>query len=465
MNLAVVALAAYVGLQLVIGAVVSRRIASEEDYLLAGRRLGYGLATFSIFATWFGAESCVDAAAQVYERGLSYSSTEPFAYGVAMLLTGVFIAVPLYSARVTTLADFYLLRYSALVERVAAVVMIPSSVFWAAAQVRAFGQVLSSATGVELSEAMLIAAAVVVAYTVFGGLMADAITDVVQGAALIVGLVVMLLGITSEYGGLGPALSSIDPSLLKLRPEQNEGWLTLAEQWALPILGSFVAQELLQRICASRTHRVAQHSTILAGLAYTLVGSIPVALGLLAASHGVQVDSSEQVLPELARTKLSTLGYAMFAGALVSAILSTVDSTLLVASSLFSRNLLNPLLPGLSERGKIRTARAGVAGFGLIALLLAFQFDSVGELIDITNGFGSAGLLVILVFGLYTRFGGPRSALTALVLGVAVYLGASFAELEFVYLPSVGAALVGYVLVALVEPRRATPPTPISGAG
>jgi Na+/proline symporter len=458
MNVPLIGLAVYVGLQLVIGAVVSRRIANEEDYLLAGRRLGYGLATFSIFATWFGAETCVDAAGHVFGEGLSYSSTEPFAYGVAMVLTGLIVAVPLYSARVTTLADFYLLRYSALVERVAAVVMIPSSVFWAAAQIRAFGHVLSSASGVNLGEAMLIAAGVVVAYTVFGGLMADAITDLVQGAALVVGLLVMLFGIASDFGGLGAALSSIDTSLLRLRPEQNEGWLALAERWALPILGSLVAQELLQRVCASRTHLVAKRSTIFAGVAYTLVGSIPVALGLLAASHGLQVDDPEQVLPELARTKLSTLGYTLFAGALVSAILSTVDSTLLVASSLFSRNLLGPLLPNLSERGKIRAARFGVAGFGVVALVLAFRFDSVGELIDITNGFGSAGLLVILMFGLYTRFGGPRSALSALILGVAVYLGATFAELEYIYLPAVGAALLGYVLVAFTEPRRSAAP-------
>lgn len=451
MNAPLVALAAYVGLQLLIGALVSRRIASEEDYLLAGRSLGYRLATFSIFATWFGAETCVDAAGQVYSEGLSLHSTEPFAYGLAMVLTGLFIAVPLHSARVTTLADFYRLRFSVSVERVAALVMIPSSIFWAAAQIRAFGHVVSSASGVELGQSMLIAAGVVVAYTIFGGLMADAVTDLVQGAALIVGLAVMLIGVTSDFGGVLPALQSVEPARFDLRLGAGDSWLSVAESWALPILGSFVAQELLQRVCAARTHTVAQRSTIAAGVLYTLVGSIPVALGLVAASSGMAVDDPEQVLPQLARERLSTLGYALFAGALVSAILSTVDSTLLVAASLLSRNLVNPLLPQLDERGKIRTARLGVGAFGLLALALAFEFDSVGELIDITNGFGSAGLLVILVFGLYTRVGGPKAALSALTLGVVVYLATSFAEFEFVYLPAVGAALAGYLLVAPFE--------------
>ncbi len=455
MNAPLIALAAYVAVQLVIGALVSRRIASEEDYLLAGRSLGYRLATFSIFATWFGAETCVDAAGQVYSNGLSLSSTEPFAYGIALVLTGLFIAVPLHSARITTLADFYRVRFSASVERVAALVMIPSSIFWAAAQIRAFGHVVSSASGLELGSSMLVAAGVVVAYTIFGGLMADAITDLVQGAALIVGLLVMLVGVASDFGGLGSALSAIDPARIDFRLGAEDSWLGVAEKWALPILGSFVAQELLQRVCAARTHTVAQRSTIAAGALYTLVGSIPVALGLIAASSNVGVDDPEQVLPHLARERLSTLGYALFAGALVSAILSTVDSTLLVASSLLSRNLLNPLLPRLDERGKLRVARAGVGGFGLLALALAYGFDSVGVLIDITNGFGSAGLLVILLFGLYTRVGGPRSALTALALGVLVYVGAHAAEFEFIYLPAVGAALAGYLFVAPFE-RRAT---------
>ena len=57
MNTILIGVLGYVVLQLVVGLLVSRRIANEEDYLLAGRRLGSGLATFSFFATWFGAET------------------------------------------------------------------------------------------------------------------------------------------------------------------------------------------------------------------------------------------------------------------------------------------------------------------------------------------------------------------------------------------------------------------------
>ena len=54
---------------MLIGVLVSRSIRTEDDYLLAGRQLGPALATFSIFATWFGAETCVGSAGAVYADG------------------------------------------------------------------------------------------------------------------------------------------------------------------------------------------------------------------------------------------------------------------------------------------------------------------------------------------------------------------------------------------------------------
>ncbi len=71
MNAVLVGVFVYIFMQLLIGVVVSRRIKSEADYLLGGRNFGYGLATFSIFATWFGAEACIGAAGKVYEEGLA----------------------------------------------------------------------------------------------------------------------------------------------------------------------------------------------------------------------------------------------------------------------------------------------------------------------------------------------------------------------------------------------------------
>src|SRR5688572_23893054 len=120
-------------LQFGIGLWVSRRIRSESDYLLAGRQLTLGLATFSIYATWFGAETIVGSAGRAYRDGVSFGSAEPFGYGLCIALMGLIFAAPLWRRGLTTLADLYRERYSVMAERVAAVILIPSSVLWAAA--------------------------------------------------------------------------------------------------------------------------------------------------------------------------------------------------------------------------------------------------------------------------------------------------------------------------------------------
>ena len=71
MSLVFVCILGYVVLQLAFGFLVARSVHSEEDYLLAGRSLGPALVTFSVFATWFGAETCIGATGKVFREGLS----------------------------------------------------------------------------------------------------------------------------------------------------------------------------------------------------------------------------------------------------------------------------------------------------------------------------------------------------------------------------------------------------------
>src|SRR5690606_7884348 len=140
MNATLPGIALYIVAQLLVGAWVARRIRTEDDYLVAGRRLGYPLAIFTIFATWFGAETCIGAAGAIYSDGLAGGSADPFGYAVCLLLMGAVFAVPLWKRRLTTLADLFRQRFSIGVERLAVLLMVPTSLLWAAAQIRAFGQ-------------------------------------------------------------------------------------------------------------------------------------------------------------------------------------------------------------------------------------------------------------------------------------------------------------------------------------
>ena len=443
---------AYLVLQFGIGAYVSRRIRTESDYIVAGRQLGYGLATFSIFATWFGAETTIGSAGAVYGSGLTGATSDPFGYGACLLIMGVVFAAPLWRRKLTTLADLFRQRYSPGVEKLAVLLMVPASLLWAAAQIRAFGQVISASAGIGVSVTITVAAGIVVAYTAFGGMLADAWTDLIQGIVLVVGLLV-LFGALLLSTGLEPftaiPAARLDPFA------GGASALGVIEEWAIPICGSVVAAELVSRVISARSPEVAKRSSLVAGGGYLILGLIPVTVGLAGSVLLPGLEDPEQILPLLAQRLLPGALYVILAGALISAILSTVDTTLLVCSSLVSHNLIVPARPGMSERSKVRIARGGVAIFGVLAYIIALHADGVYALVEEASSFGSAGIFTVVTIGLFTTWGRAAAAIASLLGGVIAWvLGAYVLGLDLPYLTSLLVSIAAYAGVALLQRQR-----------
>lgn len=446
------ALVGYLAIQLAIGAWLAPKIHTESDYLVAGRKLGYPLTIFSIFATWFGAETCIASAGRAYQEGFSLTSAEPFAYGITLMLTGVVFAVPIWRMKLTTMADFFRIRFDGRTEKLAALMLIPPGVLWAAAQLRGFGHVLTTVTSLEIGTAIAAAAAFCIAYTVLGGLLADAVTDLIQGGLLILGLVALAAVVVASQGGLSAAIAGVDTARISVvGPEVTPTFFGILEEYAIPIAGSVVAVELLSRVIAARSPGVARNGAVIAGGLYLAVGIIPVFLGLAAARLVPNLADAEQFLPALALEMLPTAGYVIFVGALISAILSTVDTILLVAGGLLAHNIVGPVFQVTDERLKLRLARGGVLLFGVIALYLALGGRGVAELVEESSSFGTAGTLVVVSFGLFTKFGGPRAAGLTLLGGLAVYALATAIGLPYPFITSLATSVVLYVIGGLGE--------------
>jgi Na+/proline symporter len=448
MNMLLLGILAYVLLQLGVGLWVSRQAKNEEDYLIAGRRLPLGMSIMTIFATWFGAETCIGASGEVYALGLSGGRADPFGYALCIVFMGLVFAVPLWRHRFVTLGDLFRDRFSPGVERLAVILLVPTSVMWAAAQIRAFGQVISASSSITVPVAVTAAAVVVIVYTAMGGMMADAVTDVLQGVVLIAGLVLML-GVTLFALGSLDTSAALEGARLSPIGEGDTPLLATFQGWMIPIVGSVLSQELVARTLAARSPRIARNGAILAGGLYFSIGLIPVVLGLLGPSLLPGLEDSEQFLPALARNVLHPVLYVIFAGALISAILSTVDSALLAAGALTSHNLILPLMPAPSERMKLRVARGSVVAFGFIAYVMAIYAGGVYQLVEEASAFGSAGVFVVVCFGLFTRRGGVVSAYATLALGIGVYVvGEYVLQFEYAYLASLGVALAAYTSTA-----------------
>lgn len=452
----------YVLAQFAVGIWVSRRVKSETDYILAGRSLGPTLIAFSVFATWFGAEAIVATTAEVYDKGISGALIDPFAYGLAVVAAGLLYAGMLWRKGVTTFADVFRERFSPGVEKLVVIILLPGSVFWAAAQIRAFGQVLSSSSDMSLHTAITVAAFLVASYSVVGGLLADAVTDFLQGAAVMIGLVVLTIAVAIAGGGPTQALQGMPADHLTFASSHHGTPLELIEAVSVAFFGSFVAIELISRFLGARSAAVARNGTVAGGAMYIAFGLLPVFLGLAASGMvganpelKAKLVDSEQVVSVLSEHYLPQWHYVIFGGALISAILSVVHSALHASGAQVSHNIVVRLVPTLGMRGKLMAARLSVVALTVAAFGLAITSERIKELVEIASAFGSAGVFVSAGFGMFSRFGGATSAAVSILLGTAVWaVGRFVLEWEAPYLIALGCSAAAYIAIAVIQPRR-----------
>lgn len=451
MNAVFFAIIAYVLIQFAVGVWVSRRIASAHDFILAGRQLGTGLVAFSVFATFFGSEAIVATGSTVYENGLSGALVDPLAYAAALIMVGLLFAKALWSRGLTTFADLFRQRYSPGVERLVVIVLIPGSVIWAAVQIRAFGQVMEANSGIGLKSAIVIAAVLVGSYSVIGGLLADSITDVVQGLVVLVGMIILGAVVAGHVGGVSAGLATVEPTRLVLH-NSDDGLLGTLEKIAIPICGTIVAVELISRFLGARTGEIAAGGTAIGGAIYLTIGLIPVFLGLMGAQLMPNIPDSEQIVARLAEHYMPGPLYIVFIGAIISAILSVVHAALHAPAAQISHNLIEPLNPRLTDSGKLWSVRMTVLVLSVVAALISFSSERIKDLIETASAFGSAGIFVATLFALFTRIGGPVSAYVSVAAGMMVWAGGKYAlGIGTPYLLGLLAALVGYLGAAVYE--------------
>ncbi len=455
-------------MQIAIGIWAGRFIKGESDYLLAGRSLGVGLAAISLCATWFGAETVMGSSAAIAREGLAGGRADPFGYSLCLLLMAMLLAYRMRAANYVTLADFFRDRFGTRVERLAILVFAPTSLLWTAAQLMAFSKIMEVVAGIPHETALLYALVFIVLYTIIGGMKADVIHDFLQGGVVVIGLGLLTFALFERAGGIAEAWERITPAQLQWVGE-GESWLTRLNNWAIPILGSLVAQEAISRLLATQNARIARRACYLAAGLYLLIGLMPVCAGLLGghlipdALANTQ-ETEDYFIITLAQELLSPLTFVLFTGALVAAILSTIDSTLLSLAAVAEHNVMSPLFPKLSERQKVKLARLCVAVFALLAYLIARSGDTIYDMLQLASSFGSAGIVVTVLIGLNLRFGGSFTAFLTLITGIIGAIIGELAEAEAAFLFTLAACLVCYLIGGLYEKSR-KPALPIPAQG
>jgi Na+/proline symporter len=477
-TLMAVLIVAYVAVQIGIGIWAARGVSTETDYYVGGRTLGFWSVGLSVFATWFGAETIMSSSAEISANGLAGGRAEPFGYAICLIAMALFIAAQFRARGYVTLADFFRERFGRRAEIACVWLTIPISVIWAAAQLAALAALMKTALNVPPQATLIVAALIIMAYTTLGGLLGDVATDMAQSVVLVVGLLVALVALIARMGGVENFFGAIEPGQLSLLGE-GEHWLARADAWAVPILGSLVTQEAISRFLSAKSPQIARTACFGAAGLYLALGMGPVLIGLA----GVHVDApgaeGDDFMPALMREIAHPVVYIFFAGALLSAILSTTNSNVLSVSSLVAVNLFAKFHERASERTKLFTARAMTIGATFIAYLIAAGGASIRELITLTSILGQAALLIAVLIGLRSKFGSENAVLASVgacvlanvatlavwpmqqMLGEGMSVWAAIAQLvageaptpDGSFLISVAVAILAYVAVGYLEKR------------
>ena len=440
---------------LYIGYWASKRVRTTPDFIVAGRRLGLGLATATLFATWFGAGTCMGGAGNAYIFGIQGVIFDPWGAALCLILAGFFFARMMRRGRYISLVDFFELRYGKGMGVLSTLALAVAEMGWVGAQLVAFGTIIHYFAGAPLWVGILIATVVLVIYTYLGGMWSVTLTDFIQMILLTVGMIVILAVAVPLVGGWGKIFTNspdlnmmgifqwdfLPTSAAKGAAAENAGyfyytgyvgWFYYFAAWMAIGLGSIPAQDFMQRMLSSKNERVAVRSSYIAGLGYITVGMMPVIIGMVYFQLNPDLsieDAMNKILLFMATEHLAPILAIIFVCALVAALMSSSDSAILAASTVIGYNGLKFFKPDASDKETLRTTRICVPIITGISLVLALYFEVIYNLMVISWSVLLIGLFAPYAAGYFWKKANRTGAIAAFVGGFVVWIIGYFAYL------------------------------------
>lgn len=438
----------------------------SEEYFLGGRRLGPWVISMSEKASESSGFMTAGLPGEAYSSGLSAAWNA--VSSLFSILNWVFFAKPIRRLsellNSLTVPDFLSSRYrddSNVMRIISIIVMTVFQTVYICAQFIAFGVLFEVVLGIDFAVGVVVGGIITILYTVVGGFFAVTLTDFIQGLLMAFAFVVLPIVGILKVGGFNQMGYVITEQMGSdfLKPFFGSPVLTLAGIIAIISylfigVGFNGAPHVLIRYMALRNTRDVKKIAII-GIIWMMIayyGAVLIGLSGLALFPGIE--NPEQIFPLMAMELLPWWMAGVLIAAALSALMSSIDSMLLIASSSIAEDLWNKVFykGQLSEKSTIRVSQISTVLLGVISIIIALNpLDSVFWLAV----FAWAGLATCfgppIILSLFWKNVTKAGAITGMIVGPLVTIIWYFWSPIDIYEggPAFIAALLAIIIVSL----------------
>lgn len=430
-----------------------------DDYLLAGRRLGIGLTTFTLVATYFGGGYVIGVGGEAFNNGLS-AYWSPIA-GAVGILAVCLILKRMEGMKVCTVTEIMENRYnSPMLRLLTTILSLLALVGILAGQVTSAGSVLASLGVGSTTTCAIIVAVFFIGFTAFGGLWAVTVTDFIQIIIAGLGLIAATIFVVVKGGGWDVISTQIQAtnvpdnyfSLLKGTEPSYVLWLILPM-----FIYTLIGQDVYQRLFAAKDTKTAYKSAIFAFVILLVICFFPVILGMAGRALFPDLEVSSLVVPTIIRAMLPPVFSGFTLAAIIAAVVSTADSILTAATS----HVVNDLYvryfckddaedPAVQKK-LLNISRLMTLVIGVISVVVALAIPSVLMVLNSSYTLFTAGVFSPVVAGLLWKKATKIGAFAGLFSGLA-FVALGWSGFSFFGIPSdIASSLLSLVVLIIVS--------------
>lgn len=411
-----------------ISTAASKRTKSQKEMFSAGRQSPWWASGLSAFMTMFSAGTFVVWGGIAYESGLVAVAINT-CYGIAALLVGYFVAGYWNRLGVSTPAEFVRLRFGKTGLHFFTWAMLFKRILGVSVSLYALAKLLVALIPLNLTWAIILFGAIVVLYTMQGGLWAVLMTDVLQFIVLTVVVLMVSALMILQMGSVDRYVETVPDGFFRLTSDSYGmlflfGWVTIhffliGAEWAF-----------VQRFLAVESPKAARKSSYLFGIMYLVTPIFWLLPPMLFRGQNADVDK-EQAYILAAQSVLPPGVLGLMIAAMFSATASMVSSQLNVFAGVLTNDFFKPFFaPNAGERTLVRTGRIFTAILGTLLVVTAILVPYLGgaeKLIIAINSLLVVPLFAPTLWGLFSHKIGIREmlivALTSFALGLSLRFG------------------------------------------